>query len=270
MRRTRYNLPGMLWVGQFGIAAGEAQEHSPWVGAFPDPRPGDDPIDLYLVVERALPGSEEFCAELTEAIASVFHQRKASLTGGLLRALKAAHEHLSDWNRKSLRDHRVAAGVSCLALRPRPEGGPAAYEGYLAQVAPASAVLYHGGAVLPLEPSLPDAMEPLGLHEEFWPDFRRLDLDEGDRLLLLSPELARALCSLQRAVLRLLLVSPARARLGAACSSSASRPPVMRRPPPSSRTAAASSPTSSPPRWSCTPATAASCPSSPPGSTSKR
>ena len=183
----------MLWVGQFGIAAGEAQEHSARVGAFPDPRPGDDPIDLYLVVEPALPGSEEFCAELTEAIGSVFHQRKASLTGGLLRALKAAHEHLSDWNRKSLRDHRVAAGVSCLALRPRPEGGPAAYEGYLAQVAPASAVLYHGGAVLPLEPSLPDAMEPLGLHEEFWPDFRRLDLDEGDRLLMLSPELARAL-----------------------------------------------------------------------------
>src|SRR3990172_9257279 len=73
------------------------------------------------------------------------------------------------------------------------EGGAAAYEGYLAQVAPASAVLYHSGAVLPLEPSLPDAMEPLGLHEEFWPDFRRLDLDEGDRLLLLSPGLARAL-----------------------------------------------------------------------------
>lgn len=175
----------MLWVGQFAIADGEARERAPWIGAFPDPHPGDEPSHLYLIVEPALPGSEEFCAELTDAIGSVFHRRKASLTGGLLRALRAAHENLREWNRKSLKEQRVAAGVSCLALR--------GHEAYLAQVAPANAVLYRQGSLLPLEPTLPDAAEPLGLYDEFWPDFSHHQLADGDRLLLLSPALARAL-----------------------------------------------------------------------------
>ena len=172
-------------MGQFGIAGGEAQEQSPWVGAFPDPSPGDEPADLYLVVEPAIPGSEEFCAELVAAIGKVFHRRRASLTGGLLRALKAAHDDLREWNRKSIKEHRVAAGVSCLALRRN--------EAYLAQVAPASAALYRQGSLSALEPRLPDAAEPLGLDDDFWPDFSRVELQEGDRLLLLSPSLAKAL-----------------------------------------------------------------------------
>ncbi|HEU4759251.1 MAG TPA: hypothetical protein VFT91_04635 [Dehalococcoidia bacterium] len=199
----------MLWVGQFGIADGEAREHSPWVGAFPAPAPGEAAADLYLVVEPALPGSEEFCAELVAAIGSVFLQKRLSLSGGLLRALRAAHENLREWNRKSLREHRVAAGVSCLALRPgsgqalRPgsdrapeqdtETDGAGHEAYLAQVAPAAAALYREGVIHILEPDLPDAAEPLGMNEEFWPDFSRWELAAGDRLLLLSPSLARGL-----------------------------------------------------------------------------
>lgn len=175
----------MLWVGQFAIADGEARERAPWIGAFPDSSPGDEPSDLYLIVEPALPGSEEFCAELTDAIGSVFHRRKASLTGGLLRALRAAHENLREWNRRSLKEHRVAAGVSCLALRGQ--------EAYLAQVAPANAVLFRHDSLVPLEPTLPDAAEPLGLYDEFWPDFSRFELAEHDRLLLLSRALAQAL-----------------------------------------------------------------------------
>ena len=175
----------MIWVAQFGIADGQAREDTPWVGAFPDPNPGEEPSDLYLIVEPALPGSEEFCAELTQAIGSVFHQRKASLTGGILRALKAAHENLRDWNHKSLKEHRVAAGVSCLALR--------GHEAYLAQVAPASAAFFRRGSLRTLEPTLPDAAEPLGLYDEFWPEYSRFELAEGDRILLLSPPLARSL-----------------------------------------------------------------------------
>lgn len=175
----------MLWVGQFGIVGGQVQEESPWVGIFPDHRQGDpEAADLYLLVEPALPGSEEFCGELAAAIGTVFHQRRLSLTGGLLRALRAAHEDLRQWNRRSLREHRVAAGISCLALRGR--------QGYLAQVAPACALLRRAGSPCRLEPTLPDAGEPLGLHDEFWPHFRRLELAPGDRLLLLSPVLAAA------------------------------------------------------------------------------
>ena len=133
---------------------------------------------------EALPGSEDYCRDLSEAIGKQFRERRLSLTGGILRALKAAHENLRDWNRRSLKEHRVAAGVSCLAVR-----GP---EAYLGQVAPASAVLLSSGALRRLEPSLPDATEPLGLHEEFWPHFSRHELAEGDRLLLLSKDLASA------------------------------------------------------------------------------
>jgi hypothetical protein len=177
----------MLWVGQFGIADGEAREKTPWLGAFPDDGRGDEPSDLYLVVEPATEGSAEFCEELKEAIGDVFHNDRLSLTGGLLRALKTAHENLREWNRRSMKDHRVAAGVSCLAARTDTR------EMYLAQVAPASAAHYRNGELLSLQPSLPDASEPLGLYDEFWPQFSRIELEEGDRLLLLSPVLARAI-----------------------------------------------------------------------------
>jgi hypothetical protein len=175
----------MLWVGQFGIAGGQAQEETPWIGVFPEETRGPDSSDLYLIVEPATAGSAEFCAELKEAIGAVFHSTKASITGGLLRALQGAHENLREWNRRSMRDNRVAAGVSCVALRGR--------EAYLAQVAPASAAFYREGDLRPLQPSLPDATEPLGLFDEFWPEFSHFEMEAGDRLLLLTPPLARAL-----------------------------------------------------------------------------
>lgn len=172
----------MLWVGQFGIEDGEAKEHTPWVGAFPDLGRTEDPSDLYVIVEPALPGSEEFCEDLKNAIGDNFHRKKVSLTGGLLRALAMAHENLREWNRKSIKDHRVAAGVSCLAVRQ--------HEAYLAQVAPAAAVLFRAGGVFPVAPRIPEASEPLGLLEEFRPDFWRFQLEEDDRILILTPGLA--------------------------------------------------------------------------------
>lgn len=179
----------MRWVGQFGIVDGKAQEESPWVGVFPGggrpDKSGAEAADLFVVVEPALPGSEDYCRDLSDAIGKQFHERRLSLTGGILRAVKAAHEQLRDWNRRSLKQHRVAAGVSCLAVR----GG----EAYLGQVAPAAAVLLQNGSLKRLEPALPDALEPLGLHEESWPDFSRYELHQGDRLLLLSNGLAAAL-----------------------------------------------------------------------------
>ncbi|TEU01676.1 MAG: hypothetical protein E3J29_00670 [Dehalococcoidia bacterium] len=182
----------MLWVNQFGIVDGEVREESPWVGVFPEGGRVEpqEATDLFVLVEPALPGSEDYCRDLSQAIGKQFGERRLSLTGGILRALKAAHENLRDWNRRSLKQHRVAAGVSCLALR----GGAApGWEAYLGQVAPSAAAILHDGSLARLEPTLPDAAEPLGLHEQFWPDFSRHQLREGDRLLLLSTGLAVAL-----------------------------------------------------------------------------
>ena len=175
----------MLWAAQFGIVNGEAREDTPWVGAYPDPGRSEEPSDLYVLVHPALPGSEEFCQELRDAIGEAFHKEKASLTGGLLRALRSAHENLRDWNRRSLKEHRVAAGVSCLAA----DGARA----YLAQVSPASAAVYRAGDIAQVSPRIPEAEEPLGLFDEFLPEFTGLDLEEGGRILLLSPHLAAAL-----------------------------------------------------------------------------
>ena len=177
----------MLWVGQFGIVDGKAQEQSPWVGIFPQGGRAEpeEAADLFVVVEPALPGSEDYCRDLAQTIGKQFREHPLSLTGGILRAVRAAHENLRDWNRRSLKQHRVAAGVSCLALR----GG----EAYLGQVVPAAAVLLRDGVLKRLQPSLPDAIEPLGLNEEFWPDLSRQELREDDRLLLLSTGLAAAL-----------------------------------------------------------------------------
>jgi hypothetical protein len=180
----------MLWVGQFGMENGEAKQITPWVGLFPGENGAPEgKTDLYVIVEPASPGSEDFCADLKEAIGDLFHKEKASLTGGVLRSLRAAHENLRDWNRQSIKDHRVSAGVSCLALQGK--------DAYLAQVAPAAAVLYRAGAVMRIEPRLPDAMEPLGLHEEFRPEFSHFEMEDDDRLLILSPRLAVRLSDIE-------------------------------------------------------------------------
>jgi hypothetical protein len=179
-----YNVP-MLWVSQFGIVSRQAQEHTPWIGLFPEDVRSSDSSDVYLVVAPATAGSVEFAAELKEAVGTMFHKSKVSLTGGLLRALQAAHEHLREWNRRSMRDHWVAAGISCAGVRGQ--------EVYLAQVAPASAAFSRNGDVTALRPSLADAAEPLGLFDEFWPEFSRFEMEPGDRLLLLTPALAEAL-----------------------------------------------------------------------------
>lgn len=176
----------MLWVNQFGITDGEAREESPWVGVYPEGGrvEAQEAADLFVLVEPALPGSDDYCRDLSQAIGKQFREHRLSLTGGILRALKAAHENLRDWNRRSLKRDQVAAGVSCLAVR--------GDEAYLGLVAPAAAAFLHEGTLARLQPTLPDAAEPLGLHEQFWPDLSHHGLQDGDRLLLLSTGLAAA------------------------------------------------------------------------------
>ncbi len=158
----------MLWLGQFGIADGKAQEETPWVGVFPDETRGPEASDLLLIVQPA-----------------TADKSKLSLTGGLLRALREAHENLREWNRKSLKEHWVAAGISCAAVRGN--------EVYLAQVAPAGAAFYRTSEIRQVRPQLADALEPLGMFDEFWPEFSLFEMEEGDRLLLMTPGLAQSL-----------------------------------------------------------------------------
>ncbi|MGQ9573460.1 MAG: hypothetical protein ACUVV3_09845 [Dehalococcoidia bacterium] len=169
-----------IWVGQFCIVGGEALDQGPWLGIFPA-RAGSRVPDLYVLVEPAVPGSEDFCQPLVAVIGRLFRQQKLSVTGALLASLRAAHNHLRDWNDRSLREHWVGAGATCLALR-----GP---EAYLAQVGPALAYCRHQGQVHTLSPQEP-AMEPIGIAAEPYPTFSRYQVTAGDVLLLTTSALA--------------------------------------------------------------------------------
>jgi hypothetical protein len=170
-----------VWVGQFCIVGGEAREQGPWLGAFAA-RGGGLPADLYVLVEPAIAGSEDFCQPLVAVIGRLFRQQKLSVTGALLASLRAAHNHLRDWNDRSLREHRVGAGATCLALR----GG----EAYLAQAGPTLAYCRHRGQLQPLTPQEPTAVEPIGMATEFYPTFSRCQVAAGDALLLATTSLS--------------------------------------------------------------------------------
>src|SRR3972149_4826718 len=74
----------MLWVGQFSIVDGEAREESPWIGVFPESArvEPEESSDLFVIVEPALEGSEEYCRDLSQVIGKQFRERRLSLTSG--------------------------------------------------------------------------------------------------------------------------------------------------------------------------------------------
>jgi hypothetical protein len=170
------------WVGRFSIVEGQVREEGPWLGAFHRRLAEEESRDLYVLAEPALPGSEEFCGDLVQALGTGFQKESLSLTGALLRSLRAAHEDLREWNRKSLREHQVAAGAGCLLLRGR--------TAYLAQVGPSLAYFYRDGQVTTITPQDEGAQAPLGLADEFQPEITRYDLEPGDLLLVTSSRLA--------------------------------------------------------------------------------
>ncbi len=170
------------WVGRFSIVEGQVREEGPWLGAFQGRLPEGDSRDLYVLAEPAQPGGEEFCDQLVEVVGRLFQKENLSQTGALLRTLRAAHDNLRDWNRKSLPEHQVAVGAACLLLSDR--------TAYLAQAGPSLAYFYRDGHLEVITPQGEGAQAPLGLAEEFQPDITRFDLEPGDLLLVASTRLA--------------------------------------------------------------------------------
>jgi hypothetical protein len=175
-------MPAEIWVGQFSIVGGEAREEGPWTGLFP-PRAGAG-THLYVLVEPAGAGSAEVCQPLAAAIGRLFQQQRLSVTGGILAALRGAHQQLRDWNQKSLRQHWVGAGATCLALQ--------SGEAYVAQAGPSLAYCRQRARLLTVAPPGPPASEPIGTAEEFYPHFSRYPITTGDAMLLAGSSLTTA------------------------------------------------------------------------------
>lgn len=172
------------WVGRFCVVDGRVHEEGPWLGSLIRQRPDEDPDELYVLVEPASETSAEYSRQLVDVIAQLYSRDPLSLTGALVRSLRAAHEHLRDWNRKSLKEHRVGAGASCLALR--------GTEAYLAQVGPS--VAYHlraDGGFDRWHAEAEDFESALGIAEQFEPKLRRITLAPGDLVVIASSRLER-------------------------------------------------------------------------------
>jgi len=170
------------WVGRFCVTDGHVEEDGPWLSSLIRQRPDDEPDELYVLVEPASPASIDYTSQLVEVIARLYRKDALSLTGALTRSLRAAHQHLLDWNSKSLPEHRIGAGSSCLAL--------SGADAYLAQVGPSLAyVRTADGTVRRLQAEQPDLEHALGMTEDFMPRLTRIPLEPGDLVVIASSSL---------------------------------------------------------------------------------
>ncbi|MPZ22656.1 MAG: hypothetical protein GEU28_03755 [Dehalococcoidia bacterium] len=134
------------------------------------------------MVTEPTEGSEEFTSQLGEAIGTLFSRFDFSITGNLTRALRAAHEHLRDWNRTSMPTEQAGAGASVLALRED--------VGYVAQVGPSFAIYGDGSRARRVSPATVEAREAIGLATDFRPSISRFELALGESILLSGSRLA--------------------------------------------------------------------------------
>ena len=170
------------WVGRFCVADGHVEEEGPWLGSLIRQRPDEEADELYVLIEPASPSSAEYTSQLVDVIAQLYSKDPLSLTGALTRSLRAAHDHLREWNQRSLPEHQVGAGASCLALR-----GP---DAYLAQVGPSVAYIRSAsGDVRRIEADDLDFEHALGVATEFESKLTRIKLDPGDLVLVASTQI---------------------------------------------------------------------------------
>jgi len=177
-------MPVKTWVGRFAMVQGRPQEEGPFLRSFLRQRPDEEEDELYVLVEPASSGSAEYCGQLVDAIGRMYRQDTLSLTGAVARALRGANQQLRDWNERSLRDHQVGAGVSCLAVRGR--------TAYLAQIGPSAAYQVQDGRFQPVVPE-DGVREPLGQAEQVEPVFNRYQLSPGDLILVASSRIQQIL-----------------------------------------------------------------------------
>ena len=106
-----------IWVGRYAMVQGQVREHGPWLVDQRRESGDGSTIRLLILAEPVDDRSAEFCGEVAEAVAALFGREALSVTGGLLRALQQAHANLAEWNERSLREHQVAVGLTCVAIR---------------------------------------------------------------------------------------------------------------------------------------------------------
>jgi hypothetical protein len=190
-------VPERIWHGQFNIIGGDVQEHGPYAATIADRSVAESIADLSVALQPTRPDTDQICAEVMHTVERIFGRSQYSVTGNLLLALGKAHQHLREWNRASLAEHRIGVGISCAAI--------AGEEAYVAQAGPGVAFYRHNGRTRRLVP-LEEATAPIGESDTLSPSFHRLELTRGDSLLLLTGELGMR--ADERAIERCLALEP--------------------------------------------------------------
>lgn len=164
-----------IWVGRYAIVDGEVREHGPWL-AERRRQQDHDVARILVLTEPVGEHSAEFCAEVASAVAELFAREALSITGGMLRALRQAHANLAEWNRRSLHEHHVSVGTTCVAVR--------GHEAIVGQVGPGAAYRAGADGLLRISTEGEAAAHPLGGVEAIEPRFHTVNLDTHQLLLL--------------------------------------------------------------------------------------
>ncbi len=167
-----------LQVGQFAIVDREPVDRGPNAGVFHGKGPADDRAELYVLAEGTSPAGEAFAGHVVSAVGHAFASFDMSLTGSLMRLFEEAERNLRDWNQKSIAQHRVSLGLTALGRRGE--------QAVIAQAGPSAAFHLHDGKVTSYFTGGPHAV-PIGAGPVD-AQLTKIDLDEGDRVLLISSE----------------------------------------------------------------------------------
>ena len=175
-RRTVRFLTEPLQVGQFAIVDHEPVDRGPNAGVFHGKGPTGDRAELFVVAEGTTPAGEAFAGHVVSAIGQTFTGLDMSLTGSLRRLFADAERALTDWNRKSIAQHRVSLGLTCFGRR--------GDQAVIAQAGPSAAFHFHGGQVTSYF-SEGESARPIG-SGPVEPRLTRIPFHPGDRLLAIS------------------------------------------------------------------------------------
>ena len=139
--------------------------------------PSDDRAELYILAEGTTPAGESFAGHIVSGAGQAWQTLDMSVTGALRHIFQDAGTSLNEWNRKSIAQHRVSLGVVCFARR--------GAQAVVAQAGPS--VLFHlSGGQLRVCTAEDEFATPVGSGTAVAPQFSRLNLRAGDRLLLVS------------------------------------------------------------------------------------
>ena len=159
-------------------------ERGATIGVVPGRGSGTERSDLFVLAEGTTPAGNEFAGHLVSQAERTWRTLDLSLTGALIHLFDEAQHALQNWNSRSISQHRVGLGLSCLALR--------GDRSVLATRGPASVIHISGATATHYEPDDEHA-EAMSGDGPAPPQLTPLPLEPGDRVLLATTNVTEAL-----------------------------------------------------------------------------